>query len=123
MPPPDTRTQVNQVLKATPTSSEAGENKEGNLEVDNAGTTDEGGQAAKAASEEGQDGPPSLDPATEEYKEEQGFRRWVVAQVCTHFLAFNCDAKAFAQPAPFKFYWCVVSCIMVIPERQLPFEV
>ena len=33
--------------------------------------------------DQGEAGPPNLDAATEEYKEEQAFRRWVVAQVCS----------------------------------------
>jgi len=68
VPPPDSRTKMKQVIS---TASEAGE--EG--EHENIGKID------KSVSEDGELGPLSLDPVTEEYREEQAFRRWVVAQV------------------------------------------
>jgi len=70
VPAPDTRTKAKQVLGAS--GSEAGDFQEG----EGGGDIDE-----TAAAEEGGAGPPGGDQATEEYKDEQTFRRWVVTQV------------------------------------------
>ena len=74
VPAPDTRTKVKQVLSTASVAS--GENSE-NGDV-NDGESDRGSMSADTG---GDTGPPNMNPATEEYKDEQAFRRWVVAQV------------------------------------------
>lgn len=84
VPPPDTRTKVQQVLKTS--SAKVGGPTSGNIEhigTELAGELDvEDGDPIDSADGQTVTGPNRLDPVAEEYKEEQAFRRWVASQVC-----------------------------------------
>ena len=89
VPPPDTRTKVQQVLKTSSERGESGGQVE-NISPDFAGDQDvQGGGPKDSADEQAGSGPNGLNSVVEEYKEEQAFRRWVVSQVCGQNLCHN----------------------------------
>ncbi|CAB9524746.1 helicase [Seminavis robusta] len=84
VPPPDTRTKVKQVLLNAAAAGKGDGTNDAGL-TPGGDAAENGGETATAA---GESGPPTLDPATEEYKEEQAFRRWVAVQRDNYHLKY-----------------------------------